>query len=85
MDTLSGNVWFSKLDGNSDFHQIKIRTEDQKKKTFVTRYDLYVRICSDGALTVQRSDHIFPGHELGVAEPHLVYYSGFPGRRLGPG
>ena len=41
LDTLSGNVWFSKLDANSAFHQIKIRPEDQRKTAFVTRYGLY--------------------------------------------
>ena len=39
LDTLSGNVWFSKLDANSAFHQIKIRPEDQMETTFVTRYE----------------------------------------------
>jgi hypothetical protein len=41
MDTLTGNVWFSKLDANSAFHQIKISPEDRKKTTFITRYGLY--------------------------------------------
>ena len=40
-DDLSGNVWFSKLDANSAFHQIKIRREDQRKTAFVTRCGLY--------------------------------------------
>ena len=31
LDTLSGNVWFSKLDANSAFHQIKIRPENKRK------------------------------------------------------
>ena len=30
LDTLSGNVWFLKLDANSAFHQIKIRPEDRR-------------------------------------------------------
>ena len=41
LDTLSGKVWFSKLDANSAFHQIKIRAEDQRKPAFVIRYGLY--------------------------------------------
>ena len=41
LDTLSGNVWFSKLDANSAFHQIMIRPKDQRKTAFVTRYGLY--------------------------------------------
>jgi hypothetical protein len=41
MDTLTGNVWFSKLDANSAFHKIKISPEDRKKTAFITRYSLY--------------------------------------------
>jgi hypothetical protein len=41
MDTLTGNVWFSKLDANSAFHQIKISPKDRKKTVFITRYGLY--------------------------------------------
>ena len=41
LDTLSGNVWFLKLDANSAFHQIKIRLEDRRKTAFITRNGLY--------------------------------------------
>ena len=40
VDTLTRDVWFSKLDANSAFHQLKIRPEDQRKTAFVTRYGL---------------------------------------------
>ncbi|XP_056003459.1 uncharacterized protein LOC130046578 [Ostrea edulis] len=41
LDTLTGNVWFSKLDANSAFHQIKISPKDRKKTDFVTKYGLF--------------------------------------------
>lgn len=31
MDTLAGNKWFSKLDVNADYWQIKIKSEDREK------------------------------------------------------
>jgi hypothetical protein len=45
MDTLTGNVWFSKLDANSAFHQIKISPEDREKTAFITSYSLYEFVC----------------------------------------
>jgi transposase InsO family protein len=41
MDMLAGNVWFSKLDANSAYWQIRIKPEDRKKTAFVTKYGLY--------------------------------------------
>ena len=41
LDTLAGNVWFSKLDANSAYWQVNIKEEDQKKTAFVTKYGLY--------------------------------------------
>ncbi len=41
MDTLAGNRWFSKLDANSAYWQVKIKESDQKKTAFVTKYGLY--------------------------------------------
>ena len=41
LDTLSGNTWFSKLDANSAYWQVKIREEDRKKTAFTTKYGLY--------------------------------------------
>jgi hypothetical protein len=41
MDTLSGNRWFSKLDANAAYWQIKIAPEDRKKTAFITKYGLF--------------------------------------------
>ena len=41
LDTLAGNVWFSKLDANSAYWQIPIADGDIKKTAFVTKFGLY--------------------------------------------
>ncbi|MCG7866422.1 MAG: RNA-directed DNA polymerase [Candidatus Thiodiazotropha taylori] len=41
MDMLSGNVWYSKLDANSAYWQIRIKPEDCKKTAFLTKYGLF--------------------------------------------
>ena len=41
MDMLAGNVWYSKLDANSAYWQIRIRPEDCKKTAFLTKYGLF--------------------------------------------
>ena len=41
IDTLAGNVYFSKLDANSAYGQVRIKKEDQKKTAFITKYGLY--------------------------------------------
>ncbi|XP_041376682.1 uncharacterized protein LOC121389136 [Gigantopelta aegis] len=41
LDTLSGNIWFSKLDANSAYYQIGVKAEDRKKTAFVTKYGLF--------------------------------------------
>ncbi len=41
MDTLAGNCWFSKLDANSAYWQVKVKKSDQKKTAFITKYGLY--------------------------------------------
>lgn len=41
MDTLSGNKWFSKLDANAAYWQIKIHPDDMKKTAFITKYGLF--------------------------------------------
>lgn len=41
MDTLSGNEWFSKLDANSAYYQIKRKESDRDKTTFITKYGLF--------------------------------------------
>ncbi len=40
-DMLSGHCWFSKLDANSAYWQIRITEDDQKKTAFSTKYGLY--------------------------------------------
>ena len=41
LDTLAGNVWFSKLDANSAYWQVPVKPEDRKKTAFHTKYGLY--------------------------------------------
>jgi hypothetical protein len=38
LDTLAGNVWYSKLDANSAYWQLKIKPEDYSKTAFITKY-----------------------------------------------
>jgi hypothetical protein len=38
---MRGATIFSKIDIRSDYHQLKVRTEDIPKTTFTTRYGLY--------------------------------------------
>ena len=42
LDTLAGNIWYSKLDAYSAYWQIKIKPEDRKKTAIVTKYGLFV-------------------------------------------
>lgn len=41
IDTLSGNLWFSKLDANSAYYQVKIKESDREKSAFITKYGLF--------------------------------------------
>lgn len=41
LDTLTGNAWFSKLDANSAYYQVKIQEEARRKTAFTTKYGLY--------------------------------------------
>ena len=41
LDTLAGNVWYSKLDANSAYWQVKIKPEDCSKTAFITKYGLF--------------------------------------------
>ncbi|KAK3084013.1 hypothetical protein FSP39_006719 [Pinctada imbricata] len=41
MDTLSGNLWYSKLDATWGYWQIKVKDEDKCKTAFTTKYGLY--------------------------------------------
>ena len=37
LDTLAGNVWYSKLNANSAYWQVKIKPEDRSKTSFITK------------------------------------------------
>ena len=41
LDTLAGNIWYSKLDANSAYWQVKIKPEDRTKTAFITKYGLF--------------------------------------------
>ena len=68
---------FSKLGGNSAFHQIKIRPEDQNKTIFVTHYGLSefarmgFRLCYALAKFSRAMNLVSRGH-------HLEYCIGLP-------
>lgn len=38
LDTLTGNVWFSKLDANWAYLQVKVKDSDKGKTAFITKY-----------------------------------------------
>jgi hypothetical protein len=50
-DQLSGAKVFSKVDLHSDYHQIKIRSEDVPQTAFSTRYGLYKYLVMSFGLT----------------------------------
>ena len=41
VDTLSDNIWFSKLDAIWGYWQVNLREEDRRKTAFITKYGLY--------------------------------------------
>ena len=44
IDTLAGNQWFSKLDANSAYWQVRVNEQDRKKTAFITRYGLFEHV-----------------------------------------
>jgi len=44
LDTLAGSEWFSKLDANSAYWQVRIKEEDRKKTAFVTKFGLFEHV-----------------------------------------
>lgn len=51
LDTLSGSSWFSKLDANSAYWQVKISAPDRKKTAFLTKYGLFEHVRMGFGLT----------------------------------
>ena len=41
IDALEGNVWFTKLDANSAYWQVKVNDADKCKTAFITKYGLF--------------------------------------------
>jgi hypothetical protein len=41
IDTLTGNLWFSKLDATWGYWQIKVKNDDKCKTAFTTKYGLF--------------------------------------------
>lgn len=62
LDTLSGNVSFSKLDANSAFNQIMISSKDRKKTAFLSS-----RGWGLVHATPPPPRHLLPSHELSAA------------------
>lgn len=47
LDTLAGDEWFSKLDANSAYWQIKVKEEHRPKTAFITKYgQAYKFLCN---------------------------------------
>ncbi|XP_052762346.1 uncharacterized protein LOC128204991 [Mya arenaria] len=51
LDTLAGSVWFSKLDANCAYWQVKISEADRKKTAFLTKYGLFEHVRMGFGLT----------------------------------
>ena len=51
LDTLAGNTWFSKLDANSAYWQVKVKEEDRKKTAFLTKFGLFEHVKMGFGLT----------------------------------
>jgi hypothetical protein len=58
-DLLAGAQVFSKIDLRSDYHQIKIRTEDIPKPAFTTRYGLFEYLVMSFGLTNASTDFMY--------------------------
>jgi len=51
LDTLAGNTWFSKLDANSAYWQVKVKEEDRIKTAFLTTFGLFEHVKMGFGLT----------------------------------
>ncbi len=67
LDTLAGNHWFSKLDGNSAYWQVKLAEKDRHKTAFTTKYGLFEHVkmgfglCNAPATLCARHDLVLRG------------------------
>ena len=67
MDSLAGKEWFSKLDANSAYWQIKIKESDRKKSAFTTEYGLFEHVkmgfglCNAPATFARAINIVMPG------------------------
>lgn len=41
LDTLTGNIWFSRLDANWAYLQVKVKDSDKEKTAFITKYGIF--------------------------------------------
>lgn len=44
LDTLSGSTWFSKLDANNAYWQVKVEESDRMKSAFLAKYGLFEHV-----------------------------------------
>ncbi|XP_076440974.1 uncharacterized protein LOC143280226 [Babylonia areolata] len=51
LDTLAGHTWFSKLDANSAYWQVRIKESDRKKTAFLTKFGLFEHVRMGFGLT----------------------------------
>ena len=51
LDTLAGNIRFSKLDANSAYWQVQVKEEDRKKTAFLTKFGLFEHVKMGFGLT----------------------------------
>jgi hypothetical protein len=77
LDTLTGNMWFSKLDANSAFHQIRISPKDRQKTAFITKYGLFEFVRMGFGLC--NAPATFESDELSTERPHMEYRAGLFG------
>ena len=78
LDTLAGNLWFSKLDANAAYWQIKVNPEDRKKTAFITKYGLF-EFTRIGVWPLQCSGYVCPGYQSRPSPVKLEDSPGLPG------
>ena len=83
LETLAGNVWYSKLDAKSEYWQLKIKPEDCSKTAFITKYGLFE--FARMAFGLCNSPATYASHQPGAQGFELESGSGFPRRYPVPG